>query len=172
MKRPCDSCPMSIVLLPNKITELLEKVSKQWSWVNLLMGIRLKGESRTYRTKVRGKKGRKQIKLMPLAIFWESSAKVMMGKEEIKVREEKRFLLPKIWLEAPKSRIQDPDKCVRREKTWLVWATNAVDVDLATWVRHRYFSYSLGIIILEVWMSSQRQSSNSGLKLWRISWLS
>ena len=61
-KRPCDSCPMLIVLSilwSYKVTELSEKVIKQLrSRVNLLMKIRLKGELGTYRIEVRDKEGR------------------------------------------------------------------------------------------------------------------
>ena len=61
-KRPCDSLPMPIVLPILRffnVIELSEKVIKQLrSQVNLLMEIRLKGESETYRIEVRGKEGR------------------------------------------------------------------------------------------------------------------
>ena len=70
-KRSCDSHPMPIVLVLRScnVIELLEKIIKLLrSRVNLLMEIRFKGESRTYRTKARGKEGRGHAELIPLAI--------------------------------------------------------------------------------------------------------
>ena len=40
--------------------------------------------------------GRGQAELMPLAMVWEPLAKVIVGKGDGKVREEKKSLLPKI----------------------------------------------------------------------------
>ena len=40
-------------------------------------------------------------------------------------------LLPEIRLEAPVSRIQGVDECVRQAETLPVWATEAMEEDLA-----------------------------------------
>ena len=97
-KRPCDSRPMPIILLVLRscnVTKLSEKVIKQlWSRVNLLMKIRLKGESGTYRTKVRGKEERGHLESIPLAMVGDPLAKVTVGRGEVRVREEKMSLLP------------------------------------------------------------------------------
>ena len=65
-KRPCDSRPMPIVLpilWSCNVTKFSEKVIKRLrSRVNLLMEIMLKGESGTYRTKVRGEERRGHAK--------------------------------------------------------------------------------------------------------------
>ena len=71
-KRPCDSRPMPIalpILRSCNVTELSKKEIKQLrSRVNLLMEIKLKGESGTFRTEVRGKEGRGHAKPIPLAM--------------------------------------------------------------------------------------------------------
>ena len=70
--RPCDSRPMPIVLPVLRscnVTKLSERVIKQLrSRVNLLMEIKLKGESGIYRTEVRGKEGRVHVEPNPLAM--------------------------------------------------------------------------------------------------------
>ena len=70
-KRPCDSRPMPIVLpvlWSCNVTELSENVIKQLrSRINLLMEIKLKEKSRTYRTEVWGKEGRGHAEPIPLA---------------------------------------------------------------------------------------------------------
>ena len=53
-----------------------------------------------------------------------------MGKGDVIVREEKRFLLPKILSEASDSRIQGPDECERQAKALSVWTTDEMDTDL------------------------------------------
>ena len=55
-----------------------------------------------------------------------------MSKGDGKVREEKRSLLPKKLSEAPVSRIQGADECVRQVKTLPIWAIEAMEEDLAT----------------------------------------
>ena len=63
---------------------------------------------------MRGREGRGWAKPKPLAIVWEPLVKVTVGKVEVVVIEEKRYLLPDMWSEVPESRIQGP-----REDVWV-----------------------------------------------------
>ena len=67
---------------------------------------------------------------IPLAMVCDPLAKVIMGKGDIIVREEKRSLLPEIWSKALESRIQGPDECERQAEALPVWTIDEMDVDL------------------------------------------
>ena len=72
---------------------------------------------------------------MSLAIVWEPLTKVTVGKAEVVVIEEKKFLLPDMWSKAPESRIQGPreDVWLRQAEVLPVWATEVTEADLVAW---------------------------------------
>lgn len=81
------------------------------------MEIKLYGHSAVYKTYTNGMEGRRRISPTPVMIVLDPLARVAV--EEVKggIREEKRFLLPKMWSEALESSIQKvSDDCVRQAK--------------------------------------------------------